>query len=168
LPRRGAWISCAALALLAAAPVQASDGTSTGRAEISSGLTVVRIADLDFGTIIPSSANGRVTINRNTGACTSQAGATLVGSDCHRAEFLVTGMPSASVSVGIDPAPITLTRIGGGATMAMDQLRVNAGPNKSIGAAGTLTFYAGGRLQVGGGQMPGVYEATFAVSVDYQ
>jgi uncharacterized protein DUF4402 len=168
LGRRAAQILGATSALIAVNPVYAGTANGNAASEISDSLRIVRVDDLDFGRILPSAASGRVVINQANGNCTAQAGATLVGTGCHRAQFVVSGAASQSVTVALDAAPITLIRNGGGASMIMDRLSMNGGPNKQINASGQLTFYAGGRLQVGANQAPGFYEATFNVTVDYR
>lgn len=153
--------------LLAAAPAYAQTATGQAAADISDSLTLSQVDGLDFGTILPGAGTGRVNINRNNGNCSTVGSITLVGG-CHRGEFAVTGVANAQVRITTDSAPITLTRQGGGATMTMDRLRINGGRNKSLSGAGTLTFYTSGRLQVGANQAPGVYDATFNVTVEYR
>jgi hypothetical protein len=158
----------AAVALCVAVPAEAQEARARAQAEILDPLTVTRIEDLDFGAIIPSATPGRVVINRESGACRAEAGVTLAGGDCHRAQFVASGSASRLVTISIDPGPVTLSRSGGGETMVMDQLLIGANPAGTIGPAGELTFYAVGQLEVGANQPPGTYEATFTVSVEYQ
>jgi hypothetical protein len=166
--RREALLGIIVPVLLAMTPVHAGVVNGNAISEISESLSIIRVDDLDFGRILPSAVVGRVVINQNNGNCAAQAGATLIGTDCHRAQFVATGAASQFVAVAIDAAPITLSRTGGGATMTMDRLSMSGGPNKRLDGTGQLIFYAGGRLQVGADQAPGFYEATFNVSVEYQ
>ena len=165
LARRGALI---AIAMLAASPAYAQSANGDAEADVITAVTLTNISDLNYGTIIPSATAGRVIVRRNNDTCRAVGGATLVGTDCHRAEFLVTGEPRERIRITTDSAPITLTRQGGGPTMVMDRIRINGNRNKRLNAAGRRTFFVSGRLRVGANQAPGTYDATFNVNVEYR
>lgn len=154
--------------LLIAAPLHAATVASQAEAEILQQLAITQISGLDFGTIIPSATNGRINIRRNNGTCVAQGGVTLVGTDCQRGEFFVTGPTRQRIRITLASAPITLTRQSGTETMVMDRVRLNGGRNKRLDVAGELTFYVSGRLQVGANQAPGIYDGTFDVTVDFR
>lgn len=166
--RRGAIYMAALPAMLVAAPALAATQTSDAEVEILEQLTLTQVTGLDFGTIIPSATGGRINIRRNTGVCVAQGGVTLVGSDCQRGEFLVTGPSRQRYRITLASAPITLTQVSGPATMVMDRVRINGNRNKRLNAAGNQTFFVSGRLQVGANQAPGVYDGTFDVTVDFR
>jgi len=157
-----------ALVFMAAGAAHAQTATGVVGAEIADPLRVVEVDGLHFGTIIPDADGGRVNIRRNSGACNAQQGVTLVGGTCQRGAFQVSGPADQRVRISTDAAPITLNRQGGGATMTMDRIRINGNANKRLDNAGQLTFYVAGRLQVGGGQMEGLYDATYNVTVEYR
>ena len=165
--RQGALLA-AALTVLAASPAYAASTDGNAESEILQPLTLTQVSILDFGSIVPSNAAGRINIRRNDGVCVAQGGAMLIGTGCQRGEFLITGPSRQRVSVATAAAPITLSRSGGGATMTMDRVRINGGPNKRLNAAGERTFYVSGRLRVGANQAEGVYDGTFNVTVDYR
>ncbi|QLC22757.1 DUF4402 domain-containing protein [Parasphingopyxis sp. CP4] len=154
--------------MLGAAPALAATQTSDAEVEILEQLTLTQVTGLDFGTIIPSATGGRINIRRNSGVCVAQGGVTLVGSDCQRGEFLVTGPSRQRYRITLASAPITLTHVSGPATMVMDRVRINGNRNKRLNAAGNHTFFVSGRLQVGANQAPGVYDGTFDVTVDFR
>jgi hypothetical protein len=166
--RRGALVGIASSAWLAAMPLYAANTNGTAETDISEALALTQISVLDFGTIIPSATAGNIVVNRNNGNCTAQGGVTLIGTDCQRGEFLISGPSSQDVRITIPAAPVTLSRQGGGATMSMDQVRINGGFNKRLDASGQRTFYVAGRLQVGVNQAAGIYDGTFNVTVDYR
>lgn len=168
LPCRGALCGAASLVIMMATPTYASTTDGAAETEILQPLTLTQVSGLDFGTIIPSNAAGHINIRRNDGACVAQGGATLIGTDCQRGEFLITGPSHQLVSVATAAAPITLARLGGGATMTMDRVRINGGADKRLSAAGRRTFYVSGRLSVEANQADGVYDGTFDVTVDYR
>jgi hypothetical protein len=154
--------------LFASAAAQAETFTGDVSVEIMEPLRISQTEGLHFGTIIPDANGGSIVIQRNSGACVAQQGLTLVGSDCQRGEFRVTGPDDQRVRITTDSAPITLTRQGGGATMTMDQVNINGSPDKRLDGSGELTFFVAGGLQVGGNQLEGVYDANFNVTVDWR
>ncbi|RED17043.1 DUF4402 domain-containing protein [Parasphingopyxis lamellibrachiae] len=157
-----------AFLLLTTAPAYAASVDSNAETEILQPLTLTQISVLDFGSIVPGNVAGRINIRRNDGTCVAQGGAMLVGTNCQRGEFLITGPSRQRVRVTTAPAPITLSRLGGGASMTMDRVRINGRANKRLNAAGERTFYVSGRLLVGANQAEGVYDGTFDVTVDYR
>ena len=166
LARRGAL--ALGIVAMAAAPVHAQNANGRANARVNAPLTLTNLGDLNFGTIIPSASAGRIIVRRGRDNCVARGGATLVGNDCQRAEFLVTGERRQRFRITTDAAPITLTRQGGGATMTMDRIRINGNRNKRLNGAGRRTFFVSGRLQVGANQAPGTYDATFNVNVEYR
>ena len=97
-----ASLAFAALAATAApgtaAPVAAPQ-PATGRALILIPLTLTKIDDLSFGTVVPSAMSGAVSINASTGARTIIGGVTGVPSDVgQRAYFGTAGSPNQQVS----------------------------------------------------------------------
>lgn len=154
----------------AAAPsAQASpDKEATGKALILVPLTLTKIDDLDFGTIIPSALSGFVSINATTGARTFGGGVTGVTSAAgHRAYFGGAGTPSQQVIVTIDP-PTELTSSAGD-TITVLALTLDGPARKTIDPTTRAFFFGvGGILQIGADQPEGVYSATFDVSANYQ
>jgi len=162
---------------LAATPAFGQD-TAQGSASsrVVEAVQIVNTADLDFGQIIPNGTGvGRVIINASTGARTTNANATLVGtSGFSRAEFTVTGDPRRFVIFTTANPSITLT--GPGADMAVNRLRVNRnnGGQRSlprrfrIPNSGSMNIGFGGRLIVGSTQAPGIYSGTFDLTVTYE
>jgi len=143
------------------------DKDASGKALVLVPLTLTKIDDLDFGTIIPSSLTGFVSINASTGSRTFGGGVTGVGSaPGHRGYFGGAGTPNQQVIVTIDP-PTDLI------SPARDTIPVLAltldGPARKTVDPTTRAFYfgIGGILQIGADQPEGVYSATFDVSANY-
>jgi hypothetical protein len=141
---------------------------ATGKALVLVPLSLTKLADLDFGTIIPSPVSGFVSISATTGARTFGGGVTGVASDDgHRAYFGGAGTPNEHVIVTID-APTELTDPSG------DSITVLAltldGPARKIIDPTTRAFFfgVGGVLQIAADQPEGVYSATFDVTANYQ
>lgn len=142
-------------------------------------LTLVKQQDLSFGSILARAQAGTVSVNAFTNARTATGGVALVGGTAHAARFVGAGTPRglAMVSWRVAP-PYTLRRVGGLATadqtMTVDQLTANAVQFNGAGwdflqipANGFLDIRIGGRLQVKANQMPGDYEGTFDITLDY-
>lgn len=139
-------------------------------------LSVVKTADLNFGANIASTAAGTVVVSP-AGVRTHNGGVVGVGNAYHAAEFVGSASPGDRVQIRIPNGSITLTRIGGGATMtaraftmALDNAtslgRGNSG-QATVGAAGIFTIRVGATLDVRANQAAGHYEGTFQVNVNY-
>jgi Domain of unknown function (DUF4402) len=158
---------------------QAHAGTGTGTVKVTTigPLNLAKTADLDFGYIIPSAAAGTVVLDAQTAARSSTGGVVLAGGPVSTGNFVIAANAGRVVSIVLNPAPsITLNRVGGGATMTINQVRVSRdggapapfGPNATIGTSGALFLKIGGRLNINANQLEGVYTSTFSVTVDYQ
>jgi Domain of unknown function (DUF4402) len=140
-------------------------------------LGIVKMDDLDFGTMAPSAAAGTVSVNAQTGARTSAGGAILSGGTPAAAQFVIAATPLNIVTLSLNPNNnIVLNRLGGGASMTVNQFRVSyngllpvpLGPNQVVPLNGQLFMLLGGRLNIAANQMEGTYEGDFDVTVDYQ
>lgn len=150
---------------VAALPVQASPNAD-GRALILVPLTLVKVEDLDFGTVVSSAVAGTVTIDQATGARTVAGGVTAVASDPgHRAEFAGAGTPNQLVDISISSVPASLTDGLGNSipvTLVLDATQV------TIDATRAFTVGVGGTIDVAADQPDGDYNADFAVTAIYQ
>lgn len=167
-------ISAAALAALAlgAAPATAAPVAATtdaeGRALILVPLTLVKIEDLDFGSVIRSSVAGTVSINPTTGARTVSGGVTEVtGDPGNRAYFAGAGSPNQQVLVALSP-PVELTSAAGD-TIPVVGMTLDGPPMRSIDPD-TRAFYVGvgGTLDIAADQPEGDYNADFWLTAIYQ
>lgn len=151
----------------AAAPVPASTD-SDGRALILVPLTLTKIQELDFGTVVRSPAPGTVTINATSGARTVSGGVSPVLSDAgFRARFAGAGTPNQQVLLAISP-PAQLTN-GAGDTITVSGLTLDGSPLRTIDPV-TRAFYVGvgGTLQIAADQPEGDYNADFWLTAIYQ
>jgi hypothetical protein len=191
------WRACCAVLLalvcaLAAPAARAqniADAAGHAQAVIVAPLTLIKVADMDFGKILPSAAAGTVTINPVTHACAAAGGVTSYGNACRAAVFA--GMGKNPFKARVTMSNITQLT-GPGAAMTMDTFIVgsnstiaftgntnaqgngngllNGGGNQRYsinGPAGIFTFNLGATLHVNANQTPGIYTGTFAVTVQY-
>lgn len=151
----------------AAAPVL-PNRNATGEALILVPLTLTKIDDLSFGTIVPSAMSGFVAINATTGARTVGGGVTGVTSDAgNRAYFGGGGSPNQAVIITMTQ-PAELTSVAGD-TIPVLALTLEGSPIRIIDPV-TRTFFfgVGGIILVNANQPEGVYQATFTVTANYQ
>lgn len=158
----------AAAAVPAAGAPVAAPTPATGKALLLVPLTLTRIDNLDFGTIITSASAGVVVIDPATGARSLFGGATGVTSDPgQRARFAGAGSPGQSVLVTV-AAPAQLTN-GAGDPLTVLALTLEGGSNHTIDPVTRAFFFGvGGIIQVSANQAEGVYTANFNVTANYQ
>lgn len=150
-----------------AASVPASTNAN-GKALILVPLKLTKVQDLDFGSVIPSSTPGSVSINAATGARTVLGGVSAVPSDAgFRARFAGAGTPNQQVIVAVSP-PVELTS-GAGDTIQVLGLTMDGPAIRTIDAT-TRAFFVGigGTLQIAANQPEGDYNADFMVTAIYQ
>lgn len=139
-----------------------------GRALILVPLTLTKITDLDFGTVVPSPVSGVVSINATTGARTFAGGVTGASSDVgNRATFGGGGSPNQQVIVTVDPPP-ALTSAAGDTVTVLGMLL--DGPALRTVDATSRAFFVGvgGTLLIEADQPEGDYSADFTVTANYQ
>lgn len=161
----GALVAAAVPA--AAAPV-AAPTPAQGRALILVPLTLTKVDDLDFGTVVTSPVSGIVTIDAATGARGFAGGASGFAGDVgHRALFAGAGTPSQQVVVFITP-PVALTNGAGDAIPVLALTLDNGGnPIRTIDATRAFFVGVGGILQINADQPEGTYQGSFTVTANY-
>ncbi len=151
------------------APVAATRDAS-GKALILVPLTLTKIDDLDFGTMISSSSSGTVALNPATNVRSFAGGVTGVASAAgHRAYFAGAGTPGQQVIVVVD-APLQLTDSSGDTIDVLAMTLDNGGnPIRTIDPV-TRTFFVGvgGILDIAANQADGDYSAIFQVTANYE
>jgi len=168
--RNACILLAAAAAAAAAVPMPASAATPAqqGKALILVPLTLAKIDDLSFGSVVPSPVSGVVTINATTGNRTFAGGVTGVPSDVgNRAYFGGAGTPNQQVFVSMSyPAQLSSTA---GDTIDILALTMDGPATRTIDAT-TRAFFVGvgGTLMIAADQAEGTYEATFDVTANYQ
>ena len=160
----------AAVSLSLAVPGQAAPVGANPKVEaealILRPLTLIRLEDLHFGTIIPSALSGVVTVPATGGAPIASGGVTLVASGpAHRARFAGAGSANQLVVIGITN-PVTLPN-GFGDTVTVLALTLDGPPIRTIGATRAFFFHVGGILLVNANQPEGLYQAEFDVTANY-
>jgi hypothetical protein len=146
-----------------AAPIAAATDAS-GKALILIPLTLTKVDNLDFGTVVSSSANGTVTIPPDGGVRTTSGGVTPVASDAGaRAMFAGAGSLGEQVGIFLSP-PATITD-GFGHSLPIS-LNLEA---STVTIDSTRAFFVGvgGTVNVAANQADGVYSGTFLILAQY-
>ena len=124
--------------------------------------------DLTFGTIIPGSSSGTITITPLTSTRSSSGGVVLVNSISGPATFDVTGAANSPYTVTL-PNNGTITISNGSNTMTVNSFSASpTSGNSTLNSQGLSSFKVGGKLEVHANQPAGSYSGTFDVTVGYQ
>jgi hypothetical protein len=158
----------AAASLPATAAPVAAPTPATGKALLLVPLTLTKIEDLDFGTIVTSPSSGVVVIDAATGGRSLFGGVTGVASDAgHRARFAGAGTPSQAVIVTV-AAPAELASVAGDKIPVL-ALTTEGGSTHAIDPVTRAFFFGvGGIIQINANQAEGIYTANFDVTANYQ
>lgn len=129
-------------------------------------LSIVKLRDLDFGTLLRPTSAGTAIINPTTDARTTSGGVIAAGGTPQAAQFYTYATGNQVLQVTRGPLPV-LSRAGGGASMNVTQLTLNGPVLRTIGTAGLLDLRVGGTLAVAANQMAGSYSGSFQITVTY-
>ena len=156
-----------AAAPAAAAPVSAPT-QPPGRALLLIPLTLTKVQDIHFGTIVPSTTTaGFVQINAVTGARTASAGLTLMPANVgQRGRFAGAGTPGQQVIMDLTP-PTELTNLAGD-TITVLGMTLDGPAVRTIAANSSFFVGVGGTIFIGINQPEGLYSATYDLTADYQ
>jgi len=146
-----------------AAPVSASTNAG-GKALILIPLTLTKVADLEFGTIIESSSSGSVTIPADGSARSFTGGVTPVANPVPaRARFAGAGTPGQLVNIFLAP-PANLKDSNGDLLPISMSLETT---NVTIDSSHAFFVGVGGTITVAANQPDGDYTAMFTVLAQY-
>ena len=150
-----------------AAPVSAPT-LPNGRALLLIPLTLTKVEDLHFGSIVPSTTTaGWVRIDAVTGARTASAGLTLLPTDIgQRGQFAGAGSAGQQVIMALTP-PAVLTSPGGD-TIDVLGMSLDGPATRTIAANQSFFVGVGGVIFVAANQPEGMYSATYDLTADYQ
>ena len=159
------------------APAQAATRAAKADVTIVTPLSLIKDEDLDFGSLIRGATNGTVVVPPS-GARTATGGAILVGTLFNPARFAGFGAVGQSVQISMGANSITLNRVGGGATMAVDTWVIGSTPTAVLttnprvftisSSNGIFNFPIGATLRVAANQASGTYTGTFNLILNYQ
>ena len=159
-----------AFASPAYAQVVTDTETAQARGLVLLPLTLTRVDDLDFGTVLASPVAGSVTINSDSGLRSVAGGVTAVASNPgQRALFAGAGTANQDVDLTL-AAPAFL--VSGANVIAVTSMSFDAGggaaTTRTINATGAFQIGVGGQFAIAANQPNGLYTANFSVTAEYQ
>lgn len=134
-------------------------------------LTLTKVTDLDFGTVVSTTVAGTVTIDADNGIRANSGGVTLVPSfpgdrglftglgDANQNVTLTLTAPSVLVST---TNPIDTVSVN---AMVLDQSNLTV---RNTGSGGVFQVGVGGTFGIAAQQPNGFYKADFTLTADYQ
>jgi hypothetical protein len=144
---------------------------ATASAKIVAPLTLVKSADLNFGTIATSNAVGTVTVPATSGSqASATGGASMVASSLSQtgpAVFAITGESDQTFKLNVKTGDV-ITLANGDETMDVTLSIPGFTATANTLTGGTRTLYIGGSLAVGANQVSGSYSKTFDVTIAYE
>jgi len=134
--------------------------------EIVEPLTVEKISDLSFGTIVIDSDGGTVSFDTD-GNIQLTGGLTFLnsGSQPVQASFNISGRPGTGINIEL-PSEVILIHPDGH-EMILDNLTTSADADPALDPQGQIDFLLNGTLNVLQNQESGDYSGTFMVTVSY-
>ncbi|HEV2043260.1 MAG TPA: DUF4402 domain-containing protein [Sphingomicrobium sp.] len=148
-----------------AAPI-ASSSLPTAEAALMRPLTLVKLADMDFGKLGVTTA-GTAVIDPVTNTLSVTGGVIRLGGTPQAARFAGATFSSAVVNIKIPNNTILLTRIGGTQTIQLNDFTLDGQSKRTLAQAGNFQFAVGATLRPTANQMEGVYTGTFDVTIQY-
>jgi Domain of unknown function (DUF4402) len=158
-----------ALACAASAPTTASAAGSSaqGKAVTLRPLSLVKTADLEFGSLIPSATAGTAIVDASTDVRSVSGGVIGAGGSAPTAaKFTAAGLINVIAFITL-PTSITLTRVSGTQTMTVDNITSNGPTLRLFPGSATIDVRVGGRLNIAANQVAGSYSGSFDVTVIY-
>ena len=156
------------LALGLSCPAHAETFSGSTQVAIVTPLSLINTDTLRFGSIIAGTTAGTVTIDPFTEGRITTGGATAYGGAVSAGKFTGASDGTSHLKIDVPVGSITLTRIGGGATMLVDNFTINGNKNNWVPGGTIYTFNVGARLRVNANQMAGTYTGTYNVTVNYR
>lgn len=144
--------------------------TAEARGLVLQPLTLTKIADLDFGTVIGSGVAGTVTIDANDGSRAKTGGITLVPTyPGGRALFGGAGTATQLVTLSMSAPTLLVSTTNAADTLAVNSLSFDsAGLSRTIDSTSAFVVGVGGNFAIAANQPNGLYTASFDVTASYQ
>lgn len=156
-------------ALFGASSAVAADSVPmTSKALLLKPLTLTKLSDLDFGTIVPSGLGDLVTIDADTGVRTSPTAGLMPSDPGQRARFASSGSKNKVVVLQLS-APTELSD-GAGNVLTVTRLDLDQnGKTVRFLTPSSQVFFVGigGQVQVRANQAEGSYSGTFTLTAHY-
>jgi hypothetical protein len=171
--RRSLCLAALAASALSATPALAQQASATAEARgvVLQPLTLARIQDLDFGTVVGSAVAGTVSIDADTGARSVTGGVTGVPSfPGDRGLFQGAGTAGQDVVLTLNAPTLLISTSNPLDTITVNSMALDAGnaTTRTIGVTGIFQVGVGGDFAIAANQPAGLYTANFDLTADYQ
>ena len=151
------------IAFFATGTAFAASATANATVSIVANISIAKVTDLQFGNIV--AGVGATVVSLSTAGVRGGSGNAVLGGTVSAASFTVSGDGASTYAITL-PTTVTLTTTPGAETMTVTGF--NSNPSLTgILTGGTQNLLVGATLNVGAGQVAGVYSSTFDVSVAY-
>lgn len=161
-----------AFASPAFAQVVTASATAEARGLVLQPLTLTRVDDLDFGTVIASAVAGSVSIDADTGGRSVAGGVSGVPTaPGNRALFAGAGTAGQLVDLTLSP-PAGNVLVSGANSLTVTSMDLDLGggltQTRTIDATGAFFVGVGGAFAIAASQPNGLYAANFDLTANYQ
>jgi len=168
-------LAALAASIAVASPAFAQTVTASAQAEarglVLQPLTLTKVDDLDFGTVISTAAAGDVTIDEDTGNRVVTGGVLPGPANGNRALFSGAGTAGQQVDLTLTP-PVGNLLYSGTNTINISYFSMDGGvgltDSRVINGSGTFDVGVGGTFDIAANQTAGVYAADFDLTAEYQ
>ena len=164
---RGAGLGLALLGATSASA--ATTAPMNSKALLLKPLTLTKLNDLDFGTIIPSgTSDDYVRIDAQTGNRTSPTANLVATNPGGRARFASSGLNNVLVFLELSPPPYAALTNATGKTLKVEYINLD-GPGLRLLTPLSQVFFVGigGEIRVRSDQEEGDYSGTFSLTANY-
>ncbi len=153
----------------------ATQSPARTNADVVTRLSLVKVDDLDFGSLIVGPGGGSVIVSPGN-VITITGAITRVGATGGRASFTGLGRRLQLVQVSLPQSSILLTRAGGTETATVDTFRLGLDSTllqigslyAIVSTTGIFNINVGATLRLANNQRPGIYTGTFSLIAVYQ
>ncbi|MEO8454537.1 MAG: DUF4402 domain-containing protein [Sphingomicrobium sp.] len=167
------YLAAAAATLAVATPAVAQQASANALAKgvVVQPLTLAKVQDLDFGTVVGSAVAGNVTIDADTGGRTVGGGVTGVPSyPGDRGLFQGAGTAGQTVQLTLNAPAVLVSQSNPLDLIAVNSMVLDTGNSTTrvIGLSGIFNVGVGGDFAIAANQPAALYEATFTLTANYQ
>ena len=167
------YLAAAAATLAVATPAVAQQASANALAKgvVVQPLTLAKVQDLDFGTVVGSAVAGNVTIDADTGGRTVGGGVTGVPSyPGDRGLFQGAGTAGQTVLLSLNAPAVLVSQSNPLDLITVNSMVLDSGNSvvRTIGASGIFNVGVGGDFAIASNQPAALYQATFTLTADYQ
>jgi|KBSMisStandDraft_5_1062788.scaffolds.fasta_scaffold426474_2 hypothetical protein len=167
------YLAAAAATLVVAAPAAAqsvASATAKAKGVVVQPLTLAKVQDLDFGTVVSSAASGTVTIDPDSGARSTVGGVTGVPSyPGGRGLFQGNGTAGVNVQLSLSGPAVLVSTTNPLDTVTATNWLLDSGNSttRTIGSTGLFNVGVGATFGIGANQPAALYQADFTVTAVY-